>query len=214
MLIHIKSFAIHKPMFQPLKKFWKILYLKIFHSKFQFDNNCDTNIDPKIFKSIDSIEFAFTVKYYTNTCPLIFTNTDLLYLKFHGLSSCFLKKNLIDFNQTINVSNLNSTIGEIHLNFFKGSLTKKFVIFTNVSTITISGLIDYIEDSAFELVNLKTIGIDVNKNLITNGFAWLNRAFLTNSLNIFVLIKIQNKNLTNTNPVFEKLMLINSLCLK
>ena len=196
--INVKLSSFEKPIFIKLSNYSDIIQVNFFHFKLITPNRC-SSIDSKnigIFQSVYSVAFAFTVKYFINTCPSIFKNSHLNKLAFHGLSNSFLKVNQIDFNQSIETSYLNNSIYNLNLNFFKGTVKKKFMIFKNVSILNLNGQIDSIENDALESLNrLQVINLDMSINLMFNGFKWTN--FINKNLSINLsnqTLVLQNKN--------------------
>ena len=193
---YVELLSSRKPIFIKLISYSKYIAVNFFHSKLLALNNCRPSYSKNIgiFQSVHSVVFAFTVKYFSNTCPLIFQNSNLFKLVFHGLSKSFLKVNLIGFNQSIDTNYLNNTIDRLELNFFKGPMKKKNMIFKNVSKLELNGLIDLIEDDSLEsLFDLKFIKMDMSSNMITNGFKW------TNVLNKNIFVNLSNQTLVKQN---------------
>lgn len=106
-------------------------------------------------KNINSISFAFSVKYFQNTCPLIFKNTQIDNIWFYGFSEIFLKNNMLGFNLDQNFENLNSSINTFIIHLYKAKISKKLLnkfVFKNTKTINLLGILKDIEPDAFDQI--------------------------------------------------------------
>ena len=170
----IKAFSARKSIFQNLIYKYNIINLQFYHSIFNYSSNCsDIEIDG-IFKNTSSITFAFSVKYLPGVCPLFFKNLNLDNINFHGISRSFLILNELDFN---NQTKIDSTCGILSFHLYKGKITKRMIIFKSIKLIKINGLLDKIEDNAFQAVNVKNIifSIDNEVYFFSKGLKWASK---------------------------------------
>ncbi|CAF0794362.1 unnamed protein product [Brachionus calyciflorus] len=123
------------------------LFDSIFNSKF-----CHTSTQNGIFNRLTEVSLSYTVKFFTDTCPLIFQNSSLQVLKIYGQSNSLIKFNILDF-MDLNMKTINSRILEVSIQFYKANLTQKTLnklVFKNVEKIQITGLVNFIENNIFE----------------------------------------------------------------
>ncbi|RMZ94385.1 hypothetical protein BpHYR1_025727, partial [Brachionus plicatilis] len=79
------------------------------------------------------VGFGFSVRYFEQTCPLIFSNSDIDLLQIYGLTKTFLKKNILGFS-TIN-EKINSSIKNLEIKAYKIDLSERIFdsnVFENV----------------------------------------------------------------------------------
>ncbi|CAF1101456.1 unnamed protein product [Brachionus calyciflorus] len=163
-------------------------YLYYKNSEFK---NCSNDFSTRnnlfdFFKDTNALSFTYTVKYRENLCPLMFRNSLIQTLTFHGLSNSFLWRNILtfkDLNQT-----LNSNIKQLSISMFNFCLTKSLIngnIFEKVQTIFIGGYLKRIDEFIFKNFKyLKLIQLQLTKNrLFYDGFSkWLGNIGLDNQL--------------------------------
>ncbi|RNA10048.1 hypothetical protein BpHYR1_040336 [Brachionus plicatilis] len=226
----------------------------------QFDNGlhsiptveCTDNEVDGIFSHVISIIFAFSVKYLPNVCPFVFKNTDLNSLEFHGITKSFLSFNQLDFDDTQDLGQLNSSIYfSLNFYFYKGKLTKRMMIFRNATNLRIHGMVDKIESESFYSTNIRTINFEIDNEIrfLSQGIEWmlglnadlkanlnckfeqmiqrcnlykkpdliltktvilyysekLDISFVSNSLSLYILIKVVLFHNKNLNEVFFKI---------
>ncbi|CAF0908417.1 unnamed protein product [Brachionus calyciflorus] len=149
------------------------LYDSIFNGK-----SCFFSVNNGIFNRLDELTFSYTVKFFKQTCPFIFQNTNLQYLKIYGQSYSFIKHNIlgfIDFNQ----QSIGSKILNLELSFYKAYLSKEILnklVFENVEKIFINGLVDSLESDLFEnfhKVELINFHIENLQYFLSKNNRWL-----------------------------------------
>lgn len=143
---------------------------EFYYTNLRVLNNCSEDfISP--FEKAFILDFAFTVKYFLNTCPILFKNSNINSIRLYGLSDSFLKRNLLGF-KSLNQS-LNSSIKSLELNFYKGGLFKSLLdihVFNETKEIKIKGVLNEIENNlftnffqlkylTFELINAQSLFI-------------------------------------------------------
>lgn len=113
-----------------------------------------------IFNGFFELKTYYTVKYSLNTCPLLFRNTSITNLVISGISDNFIRTNKLEF-KNLTLENLNCSILRAKLHFTKAKLNRNLLnplIFSNTEIIYINGLLDQIEQNAFEgLFSLRQI---------------------------------------------------------
>lgn len=204
----IKSFGSKKSVFKTKFEDDNPIFLKFFHSDFFYSVECNDYQVDGIFKHVKEISFAFTVRYFPNVCPLIFKNTNLYKMEFYGISKNFLSTNHLDFDQKLDLKLINSTIQILYLNFYKGIITQKMMIFKNTSNLKINGMIDKIEKDSFSHMKIKfiTLLIDNEAEFFSQGFDW------TSTLNFDLRVNFTDVN--NLKMYSEKVILITTFSRK
>lgn len=122
---------------------------------------CDnSNFIQSPFLNVYTIIFAFSVKYFSNTCPLIFKNSQINQITFYGFSQTFLKYNILEFNNKVYFQNLNSNITTVNLNLYKFNLTRNFLnkfVFSQTKLLILNGLLTDIQQGIFEDIPLSLV---------------------------------------------------------
>ncbi|CAF0732849.1 unnamed protein product [Brachionus calyciflorus] len=202
-----------------LKSFDKMKYVKL---EFYYSNlkvlqdkkeACKFKTVENSFKKIKFLSFALSVTYFKKTCPLVFSYLDISVLTFNGLSNTFLKKNILEFQEIANSSNIYK-IKNLKINVYKYVLSKRLLdsnIFNNTD-IRIEGLVDKIEADVFSKVIPKSLIVKTEDflSLFQDGGKWLNSI----NFNIEVTIEFEEKyqfpnrdlcffrNISNSNSFF------------
>ena len=142
-------------------------------SIFQIHKLCKTRIG---FLTLDNVE------YRQNTCPLVFSNTRIIFLKINGLVNTFYKKNVFTFSDEI-YTNLNSNINvlwlgdTININLDLNFVHPSIFNYTNKISTGRYSFLNKINGDIFEhLKYLKTIDIgNMNFRKINHkqGIKWI-----------------------------------------
>ena len=194
----IKSFGSKESIFKKISQGHNLIDLQFYHSIFFYSVECNDKQVDGIFKHVQRIDFAFSVRYLPNVCPLVFKNSNLESIQFYGLSKNFLSTNHLDFDQKIDLRLINSTIYSLYLNLYKGIITRKMMIFKNTSVLRINGIIDKIERYSFLEMKLKLIGFFIDNEVvfISKGIDWtfdLNSGLRMNFTDLNNLKKYRDK---------------------
>lgn len=174
--LNIKEFYSSSPLFGNLVEKIKHLEIIFYHSKFLWKRcNYSRSYNRGLFDKIYGLEFSYTVKYYQNTCSMIFKNTSIEVLKFHGLSKSLIRFNQISFDTALNIKQLNASVTMLGFFFYNGNLYKNMIFFKKVNEIYIFGSLNYIEENFFEFINVKkiTLYIDNHVYFLSKGIEWM-----------------------------------------
>ncbi|CAF1126966.1 unnamed protein product, partial [Brachionus calyciflorus] len=182
--IKINAFEFDSYIFQNLRDTFDIYLIQFYYSKFKVlsskrNGDCFLNKTENFtfFGSLFSLGFGFSTRYFKNTCPLIFSNSNINSLELYGLSDNFLIRNRLSFlalNQTINSSIQEIVIKAYEIDLDESILDK--IVFTDVVSLELKGKIRKINVKQME--NLTTLILKV-ENL--KEFIFLNRETLENT---------------------------------
>ncbi|RNA35167.1 hypothetical protein BpHYR1_018175 [Brachionus plicatilis] len=81
----IKAFNSEKSVFENLHLKHNKIQLEFYYSTLAYSGNCTGYDTDGIFQYVDLIAFTFNVKYTRNICPILFQNSALDALEFHGI---------------------------------------------------------------------------------------------------------------------------------
>lgn len=159
--VDLSGFDSDSSVFSTFKS--EIIMLDIFFSQLRLFKNSilyteckDSNSIQGPLKNVNSLAFAFSVKYFLNTCPLIFKNSQIDSLKFYGFSEIFIKNNMLGFNLDQSFENLNSNINIILVHLYKAKLRKNFLnkyVFQNTKKLVLNEILNDIEPDSFDQVS-------------------------------------------------------------
>ena len=157
--------------------------ISFFYSQFKIITNRSVlcreidKTDVSFFGSLESIEFAYTVLYFKNTCPFIFSNCKVELIKLNGLSDTYLKRNMLGFLSSN--KSINSIIDTVIIDGYRIDLDEIFLdknVFENVNRLELRGQIKRI--TIFQMKSLESINLFItnflefffiNQNLVKNG---------------------------------------------
>ncbi|CAF0754643.1 unnamed protein product [Brachionus calyciflorus] len=148
---------------------------------------CNNSFTNSFFKKIYDLKFTFSVKFYLNTCPLIFENSIINRIQFFGLSNSFVKQNEPTFEKLDR--KFNSTVNSLLISSYRFRLTSDFLdsnVFKQLNVISFKGVIDSIDVNTFKnLSQIKEISFETESmNIIQNSqFKWL-KYLIENNINV------------------------------
>lgn len=225
LFLNIKDIYFRSKFLYDLQKKISISNINFFYSDFDVIANGSTRcleVDDEylnFFGCLESLGFAYTVRYFEKTCPLIFSNCELDLVEFNGMSDTFLKRNKLGFLPSKRT--INSSIQSMLVNAYKIDLDESLLdanVFEKTVQIELKGRIGKINFA--QLKNLITININVNnleefffnnKNLVNHGnnfkilniinkqykfpdydFCYFKSVYYINSIQLNILGSVQN----------------------
>ena len=179
--LKIKAFELYSNIFYKLKK--KFESIRFYYSNFKIisgdADSCSPskNKDIFFFKNVLNVGFGFSVRYYRQTCPLIFSNSDVIFIEFYGLSDTFLKNNSLGF-LFLNIT-IKNNLEKVYINSYKINLNKNLLspeIFKNCLFLTLRGSYKYLEKDTFSNLDqlvLIDLYIDNIRDFMNRNFYFL-----------------------------------------
>lgn len=196
----IQGFEIQKNIFSDIFNYYKNLKISFYYSNFflfhqnKLLKNCSSTQNfSEFLAGIDYLDCTFTTKYQNNMCSLIFFKSVIDTVRFSGLSTVFLKQNMLSF-YSVNRS-IQNKVDKLFLDSYRIVLDDSLLspeIFNQVSLLSLNGLIRKIEAKTldnFKKLKLILIILDDLRFFISNGLDWLN----TIEVNDYLAINIQTK---------------------
>lgn len=163
---NLKGLDLNARIFGKISKYSKKVEIDFFDSKFDiypcsFDS-LKNKTDFGLFKNIYEIKLAYSVKYSSNTCPLVFANANLEYISINGVSCSFVKINMLGFKDLSQNLDLNSSIKRLELQIYsEKTLSNSLLdghVFKNLRNLLIRGYVRSFEALLFRnLENIETI---------------------------------------------------------
>jgi len=172
MVLHnLKGFGVNSNPFRVIKKSNKFnqayLIFSIDQTNFDFfdDQNIPIKCENSVIKTKENLftgtilSIGYDTKLKLNTCPLIFSNINLGIIELR-LSSSFIDKNILGFEQNQDFKMLNSTIYHVKLMLYHTDLNSVFLnkyVFEKLTILDLNGQITNIQQDLFK--NFKRLGI-------------------------------------------------------
>jgi hypothetical protein len=193
---NIKGFNLYSNPFKDIQLIYSdYIWLRFIDTKFDFylENSlvnkklCNQSKHSwDLLSSIKIFELQRVTLFATEICPFVFKNSVLIFFLINRISSSLVEKNILTF-QDVFVSDLNSSIYQLELNFYHADLNEKILnkhVFQNLLILDIDGPVRSIQDDLFKsfdylrIIRLRSQNV---KRLFARNNNWLN------SLNLKVL---------------------------
>jgi len=135
--------------------------LEFFHGNMPANSNCNTSFFRPFEQSI-YLNFHEKMEYLSNTCPLIFFNAKIEFLIINEISSTFIGKNILGFQNSDqkNLENLNSSIYQFIIKLYHTDVGEPLLnkyVFKDLIFLDIQGQITHIENEIFK--NFKNLRV-------------------------------------------------------
>jgi hypothetical protein len=169
-----------------------IVYLNDLNFDFYINNSfisqdmCDTKyfIERKIsfFGQVKSVDFNDDIFYRKDTCPFVFTNTQVEELGLSKITNSLIFKNQLEFldlNETKGFEMNLKKMRYFRLGIFNEDITLKILnkfIFKHMFSLEIIGSINRIEDDlfcSFKQIQILSLILDDLKSFFQNGIEWM-----------------------------------------
>ncbi|CAF0720767.1 unnamed protein product [Brachionus calyciflorus] len=181
-IVHIKGFEVTSSIFKNIPNlFDNIIEFYFTRLEFYYQNSqinfCHQKENFTVFKNLQQIQFGITVKYFPNTCPLIFDGLNLFSLRFLGISNTLIKQNILSFIQVDNMSS--PVIHQLTFRFYKFKLTKNLTskkLFERTNSLSLIGSLEGIDsESLIIFKNLEELNLQLTNFgvLMSQNSAWL-----------------------------------------
>ncbi|CAF0893220.1 unnamed protein product [Brachionus calyciflorus] len=198
-LSFINGFDIESQIFENTLNFYSLVEATFYYTKLKasMENWLESsNKSYYFFKFTSILKFTFTTKYYTNTCPLIFQNSNINSLFLYGMSNTFLKKNILKFSKAN--STINSQISNVIFNLYNLKLDNTLLdeeIYEKVESFSFEGSLSSIETNIFK--NFRNVKfLKFNIEIIKNYFKDIvNSIFVPDNKFIILDFYLEDNNL-------------------
>ena len=177
---------------QPSNKIDYIVYLNDLYFDFYINNSfvtrdmCNTKyfIERKIsfFGQVKSVDFNDDIFYRKDTCPFVFTNTQVEELGLYKITNSLIFKNQLEFldlNETKGFEMNLKQMRFLRLSIFNEAISSKIVnkfIFKHIKYLVVMGSVNKIEDrlfNSFKELGLIELNLDDLKSFFQNGIEWM-----------------------------------------
>ena len=219
--VFVKGFELNSSVFSILLRFYDQILVTFYYSSFSVFSkakkitNCTAERhNQTIFAQIFTLQFAFTTKYYQDTCSLIFQNSLITNLLLYGLSDVFIKRNMLGFIKM--KRNINVNINFLSLYFYRINLDENLLdetVFSNIKILYLSGRLTGLGKNIFQYCNqLLVLIINLeNLEIIIYNDIWLKSLTSKHSKVIVFRIDEKSKFENSSLCLFEKVFNANNI---
>ena len=157
---NLKGFDLNSNPFESLK-IKQVIWWRFDHGKFDFylneipvvKHSCSENlVEWALIKTIKVLSLHKGTIFSSDLCPFIFKNAELYMLSLDWISSTLIDENIFTFQNVI-ATNLNSSIDQLHLNFYHVDLNSKILnefVFEKLQILDLNGPTNSIQHDLFE----------------------------------------------------------------
>ena len=158
-LNNLKGFRLNSNPFRDLNVN-QVIWWRFENSKLEFflnetlleKHSCSENlVEWALIKTIRVLSLNKGTTFSSDQCPFIFKNADLYMLSLGWISSSLIGVNIFTF-QNITAPNLNSSIYQLHVNFYHADLNSKILnefVFEKLQVLDLNGPINSIQKDLF-----------------------------------------------------------------
>ena len=147
-LYNIHKISLEKRM---INSYLSFVYIRSSDFLFSYDQ-IDFKQSFFTMNNIKTIRFEKEVRYFVNTPKIVFKDSNIKFLTFREMINSNLKSNYLNFVNSNNITNLNSTIENLDIFVFKVRLDNKLLdkdVFAKTKTMYISYQIENVEIGVF-----------------------------------------------------------------